>query len=72
MVQAKLGRMRDASKAFERVIALQPASAEAHLNLGIALADGYDLEGALKAFSEAVRLAPASPATLYNQGPGAL
>ena len=60
--------MQEASQTFQRIIAMQPANAEAHLNLGIALADGYDLEGARKAFSEAVRVAPNSAAAHYNMG----
>jgi tetratricopeptide (TPR) repeat protein len=38
------------------------------VNLGIALADQYDLGGALEQFSEAVRLAPRSPTAHYNKG----
>jgi Flp pilus assembly protein TadD len=47
---------------------LTPDSAEGHLNLGIALADHLDLDGALSEFSEAVRLKPDSPSAHYNKG----
>jgi len=38
------------------------------VNLGIALADSYDLPGALAEFSEAVSLAPKEPVARYNRG----
>ena len=50
------------------MIALTPNFAEAYLNLGIALADQLDLEGALVQFSEAVRLKPDSSTAHYNKG----
>jgi Flp pilus assembly protein TadD len=50
------------------VIKQTPNAPEAHLNLGIALADHLDLEGALVEFSEAVRLRPDSAAAHYNKG----
>src|SRR5207249_125364 len=53
---------------FRKVISLEPHSAETHLNLGIALADGFDLKGALDAFSEAVRIDPSSALAHYNKG----
>jgi len=68
MVQARRGRASESVELFRKVAALQPASVEAHLNLGIALADSYDLEGALRSFSEAVRLAPNAAAARYNKG----
>jgi len=68
MVQAKMGRSDEAIATFEKVVSLQPNSALAHLNLGIALADHYDPQGALKEFFEAVRLDPGSPAARYNKG----
>src|SRR5262249_56413874 len=68
MVHARLGQSRESAQAFRKVIALQPASPEAHLNLGIALADSFDLNGALAEFSEAARLAPNSASARYNKG----
>src|SRR5256885_8927971 len=47
---------------------LYPESADAHINLGIALGDIYDLPGALGEFSEALRLAPESALAHYNKG----
>jgi len=50
------------------VVALQPQSAAAHLDMAIALADSYDLPGALAETGEAVRLAPGSAAAHFNHG----
>src|SRR5215469_13991871 len=49
-------------------INIDPNSAEAHLNLGIALADARNLDGALVEFTEAVRLSPDSASAHYNRG----
>ena len=67
MLEAKTARGREAVEDFRKALALQPDS-EAHLNLGIALADQYDASGAFKEFSEAVRLDPKSAASHYNLG----
>jgi len=67
MVQA---RTHDAAatETFRRVIALDPKSAEAHINLGIALADEHHTDEALAQFTEAVHLAGNSAAAHYNRG----
>ena len=64
------GRTNDAGAVdtLRRVAQLTPGSAEAHLNLGIALADQNQLEAALAEFSEAVRLAGSAAAPHYNKG----
>jgi tetratricopeptide (TPR) repeat protein len=49
-------------------VELNPDSSEAHLNLGIALADSFDLEGALEEFTQATRLDPNSAAARFNRG----
>nr|MDQ2900542.1 tetratricopeptide repeat protein [Acidobacteriota bacterium] len=67
MVQTKLGKP-EAVETFRRVVALDPKSAEARLNLGIALADGENLEGALSEFTEAIHLAPGDASAHYNRG----
>ena len=61
------GRSR-AVETFRKVVALDPASPQAHLNLGIALADTHQTEAALAEFSEAIRLAPQSGQPHYNKG----
>ena len=63
-----MGESRKAIAALERVVRLEPNSAPAHLNLGLALADGYDQQGALQQFSEAVQLDPNSPEAHYDKG----
>jgi tetratricopeptide (TPR) repeat protein len=55
-------------KNFQQAVALEPGSAEAHLNLGIALVDQFDRPGGFKEFSEAVRLDPNLAAVHYNLG----
>lgn len=67
MIQGRTGNAA-APETFRKVVSLDPGSADAHLNLGIALADRHDTENALKEFGEAVRLAPESAATHYNKG----
>jgi len=43
MVETKMGPgKKRRSKNFRKVVALRPDSADAHLNLGIALVDQYD------------------------------
>jgi tetratricopeptide (TPR) repeat protein len=68
MVEGKMAHHQESIDAFRKVVALKPESADAHLNLGIALADHYDLQGALREFSEAARLDPNSATAHYNQG----
>jgi tetratricopeptide (TPR) repeat protein len=63
-----LNRGSEALTSFRKVIELDPKSPGAHLNLGIALADQFDLNGALAEFSEAVRLDPENAVAHYNKG----
>jgi tetratricopeptide (TPR) repeat protein len=53
---------------FQKAVLLEPASAQAHLNLGIALVDQFDRPGGFKEFSEAARLEPTLAAAHYNLG----
>ena len=59
-VQEQLGQLPESIETFNKVIDLDPLSAEAHENLGIALGDRADLAAALKESSIATRLAPGS------------
>jgi tetratricopeptide (TPR) repeat protein len=68
MLQAKTGHGPEAVKNFQQAVALEPGSAEAHLNLGIALVDQFDRPGGFKEFSEAARLDPNLSAVHYNLG----
>jgi tetratricopeptide (TPR) repeat protein len=67
MIQGKLSDP-EAVNTLERVVNLQPDSAESHLNLGIALADRNRPSDALTQFNEAVRLAPRDASAHYNKG----
>jgi tetratricopeptide (TPR) repeat protein len=67
MVESRTGDA-NALTTFRKVVALDAHSFDAHLNLGIALADAGRSEEALAEFSEAVRLAPDEAAPHYNKG----
>jgi tetratricopeptide (TPR) repeat protein len=66
--EGKLGNWKEAAEIFQKAVRLRPTSVDARLNLGVALANGYDQKGALEQFSEAVRLNPGSPVARYNKG----
>jgi tetratricopeptide (TPR) repeat protein len=57
-VQGRLGKHADAIALFRRVVSGQPNSADAHINLAIALADTGNREEALTETSTAVSLSP--------------
>lgn len=65
---AGLKRDSDALAAFKQVVALNPDSPVAHMDLEIALADQMNLEAALAEFTQAVRLAPNLAPAHYNRG----
>jgi tetratricopeptide (TPR) repeat protein len=67
-VKMRVRKNSDAITLLSKVVALQPQSAAAHLDLAICLADSYDLPRALAETTEAVRLAPQSAATHFNRG----
>ena len=68
MILARMNRTEEAVGYFRKALELDPKSAGAHLNLGIAMADQFDLEGALAEFAEATRLEPTSAPAHYNKG----
>jgi tetratricopeptide (TPR) repeat protein len=57
-VEGRLGKHADAIALLRRVVIGQPKVAGAHVNLAIALADGGNLEEALKETSTALSLSP--------------
>src|ERR1700761_4260405 len=57
-VEGRLGKHDDAIALLRRVTAGQPKSADAHVNLAIALADAGKLEDALTETSAAVAISP--------------
>jgi tetratricopeptide (TPR) repeat protein len=67
-VECRLGKNSEGIGLLERVAAMQPESAAAHLDLAIAEADSYDLKHALVEAETAVRLAPNAAATHFNRG----
>ncbi len=67
-VKVRLGKSGEGVALLRKVAALDARSAAAHLDLAIALADSYDLPGALSESGEAVRLAPDSASAHFNHG----
>ena len=57
-VKGRLGESSDAVALLRRVIRLTPESAQAHVDLAIALADSGDLESALAETAAAISIAP--------------
>jgi tetratricopeptide (TPR) repeat protein len=57
-VEGRIGKHAEAIALFRRVVSGQPKTADAHVNLAIALADAGDLEEALKETSTAILLSP--------------
>jgi tetratricopeptide (TPR) repeat protein len=67
-VQEQLGKTPDSIETFSKVIALDPRSSDAHVNLGIALGDHADLAAALQESLVATRLAPDSASAHFLRG----
>jgi tetratricopeptide (TPR) repeat protein len=57
-IEGRVGKHADAIALFRRVVSGQPKTADAHVNLAIALADAGNLEEALKETSTAALLSP--------------
>ena len=66
-IEDRVGKHADAIALFRRVVSGQPKSADAHVNLAIALADAGDLEEALKETSAAALLSPKSASVHVNR-----
>lgn len=66
-VQGRLGKSAEAILLFRKAVGLYPRTADCHLDLAIALADGGDLTEALKETSAAVALAPRMAAAHLNR-----
>jgi tetratricopeptide (TPR) repeat protein len=63
-----MGKLSEGIALLRNVVQLAPDLAAAHLDLALALADSYDLPGALEETTEAVRLAPQSGVAHFNRG----
>ena len=59
---------KEAASAFRKVIELNPSGADGYFNLGNALSDAEEHEGAAKAFDECVSLSPDDAEAHYNLG----
>ncbi len=66
--KVQMGKMKEGIGLLRKVVALRPDLAAPHLDLALALADSYDLPGALAETSEAVRLAPQSGVVHFYRG----
>ena len=66
-VKSRLGETDAAVHLFRRVVVVEPHSAEAHLNLAIALADTPDAQGALLEVGKALQLNPKSSRAHLNR-----
>jgi len=59
-VKVRLGKSVEGIALLRKAVALAPASPAVHLDLGMVLAENFDLAGALTETGEAVRFAPGS------------
>lgn len=64
----QMGKSSEGIALLQRVVDLAPDLAAAHLDLALALAEGYDLPAALAQTDEAVRLAPQSGVAHFYRG----
>ena len=68
MILTRMNRTEEAVGYFRKALELDPKSAGAHLNLGIAMADQFDLEGALAEFRKPCVWSPIPLPAHYNKG----
>lgn len=66
--KVQMGMLTDGIALLRKVVVLTPDLAAAHLDLALALADGYDLSAALVQTDDAVRLAPQSAVAHFYRG----
>lgn len=66
-VKGRLGEYSSAVALLKRVVGLNPQSAQAHVDLAIALADSGDLNGALAETATAISIAPGSAIAHLNR-----
>jgi tetratricopeptide (TPR) repeat protein len=62
------GKIADAKKQFEAVVAANPNHAEAHYQLGMALVNEGNLNGAADQFAKYLELAPTGPNAATAKG----
>jgi tetratricopeptide (TPR) repeat protein len=66
-IEGRVGKHAEAIALFRQIVNGQPKSADAHVNLAIALADAGDLEEALQETSAAALLSPKSASVHVNR-----
>ena len=66
--KVQMGMWSEGIPLLRKVVDLAPDLAAAHLDLALALADGYNLSAALEQTGEAVRLAPQSAVAHFYRG----
>jgi tetratricopeptide (TPR) repeat protein len=64
LVRQDLRDHRGAAAAYRRALDIKPDHAEAALNLGVALQEAGDLDGAMRAYADAYRLRPQTFGTI--------
>jgi tetratricopeptide (TPR) repeat protein len=67
-VKMQMGVVSEGIALLQKVVELAPDLAASHLDLALALADGYDLPAALEQTAEAIRLAPQSGVAHFYRG----
>src|SRR5215475_10999438 len=68
VVDHQAGRLLQAQAAYRQILAIDPAHAEAHNNLGVALSDLGRPAEAEPSYREALRLRPNNPEAHNNLG----
>jgi Flp pilus assembly protein TadD len=68
LAHGEAGRSEQAERLLYRALALEPASAEIHNNLGNVLRSAGRLEGAIEAYRSAIALAPGLAEAHFNLG----
>jgi tetratricopeptide (TPR) repeat protein len=64
----RAGRFADAAEEFRQAVAAEPESIAARIDLGSALGELGDVEGAIEQFERAAELAPGNETALFNLG----
>ncbi len=67
-IRVREGHLDQSIPLFRKALELQPKSASAYINLGVALADSWDVSAALEQFTQAVELDQASADGHYHRG----
>jgi Flp pilus assembly protein TadD len=66
MVLDQKGLVDEAITQYQKALAIQPADADAHINLGIALFKKGRVDEAIARFQKALEISPGNPKACYN------